>query len=123
MVPDATIRTRVRSVLTRYWIDLREVQIRVVRGLVRLDGRLEHHGTAVASTADHVRLDEIVAAVRRIQGVRRVVVDLEESPSAAAERSRGPTLADRVAAEQHDPREVEVLELDALAESDLSAPR
>jgi osmotically-inducible protein OsmY len=122
MASDATIRTRVRSILTRHWIDLRAIQIRVFRGVIRLSGTLRHQGAAVSTVADRAKLEEIHTAIRRIQGVRRVHVQFDEDQLTVSEQTRTQTAAERTRSEARQREAGEILELDGSEAIGLDLP-
>ncbi len=74
---DSSIRQRVRAVLARAWILTSAVDVGCCRGVVRLRGELRHHGTHAAQELDGNRIELLEQELRRIRGVRRVHMDLE----------------------------------------------
>lgn len=70
-VPDIQIKTRVRSVLARHWIDLNRLTFDCCRGSVRFHGEIAlvegHGGSSTASL-----LDTLEAEIKAVPGVKSV---------------------------------------------------
>jgi hypothetical protein len=75
-ISDLKINSGVRSVLSRHWIDLQRVSYASFRGNVRLQGELGYLGGRGAGQ-EISQFEKIEQEIRRVPGVTRVTVDLD----------------------------------------------
>ena len=75
-VSDLKINSSVRSVLSRHWLDLQKVNYASFRGAVRLQGELAYLGGRCPGM-EIARFEQVEQEIRRIAGVSRVNIDLE----------------------------------------------
>jgi hypothetical protein len=76
IIPDIRINSMVRSVLASHWVDLQHLNCGSYKGTVRLHGELRYLGHREALSTDGSKLEAIEGDIRRVQGVKRVHVDL-----------------------------------------------
>ena len=77
-VSPGEIKTRVRSILTRHWLDVNKITIIVGTGTVRLAGTLQKlPGAQWGQSTQHL-LEVLDGEIRGLKGVTRVHVDLAE---------------------------------------------
>jgi hypothetical protein len=70
------INSMVRSVLSRHWVDMQKVSYASFRGAVRLQGELAYLGGRCPGM-EIGRFEQIEQEIRRLSGVNRVNVDLD----------------------------------------------
>src|SRR5438093_980050 len=74
---DLDVNVAIRRILVRHWVDLGKITIRTTNSVPTLGGVL----TRISDDYKHMitpNLDEIVAEIRRIRGVRHVNVQLTD---------------------------------------------
>ena len=76
IISDLKINSNVRAVLCRHWVDLQKLNYASFKGAVRLQGELAYLGTRVVG-CDLALLEFIEQEIRRIDGVKRVNLDIE----------------------------------------------
>ena len=71
-VSDLQLSSKVKAVLTRHWIDLRELRFAVYGGTVRLAGEARRLSASEKAAIDATAFDEIVQELRRLRDVKKV---------------------------------------------------
>ncbi len=75
-VSDSRIKSLVRAVFARHWIDLQKVEYRSIRGTVHVRGELCRLSGRASGVRDPSLLEAIEAELKRIPGVSRVYFDV-----------------------------------------------
>ncbi len=70
--PPAGIKTRIRSILTRHWLNPNQVTIICTSGAVRLSGTLRKLPGAPREEVNEQLVAVIEAEIRQLKGVKRV---------------------------------------------------
>ena len=71
-VTDMRVTCQIKAILTRHWIDQRELNVSVHGGSVRLRGEMRRLASHRHGSFDISWLTEVVAQVRRVPGVKKV---------------------------------------------------
>ena len=72
-----TILSNVRKLLTRRWIDVQHLRIRIAKDTVRLAGRLSRLGGDSWSDKEPPRLDVLESELKRLEGIKRVCLEFD----------------------------------------------
>jgi hypothetical protein len=104
-ISDMELRSRVRGVLTRLWIDLQTLDLGCYRGAVRLRGELRHSGKLACQPVEAGAIELLETELRRLRGVRQVLLHVAnwrrndsgqwELANKTRLRLRGPEAEDR----------------------------
>ena len=66
------VTCQIKAILTRHWVDQKELRISVHRGTVRLSGMIKRLAAGEGCDISTSWLAEIVAEMRRVPGVEKV---------------------------------------------------
>ncbi len=72
---DTQIRSRLRSIIAKHWIDLQKTSFTCTKGIVRMTGELHHTGGSAAVPVDRSKIESMEADLHRTKGVQRVHFD------------------------------------------------
>ena len=75
-VSDSRIKSLVKAVFARHWIDLQKIEYRSIRGTVHVRGELRQLSGRTSSVRDSSLLEAIETELKRIPGVNQVYFDV-----------------------------------------------
>jgi hypothetical protein len=76
MSANARALSKVRSLLSKRWIDTQRLRIHVARDSVRISGELVRLGMSSAGSGDSIKIDILEREIKHIEGIRRVYLEL-----------------------------------------------
>ena len=82
IVTDTDINCSARRILVQHWVDLGRISIRTTRGVVYLNGTIAPIRDAQLNITPE-RVTSIAAQIQRIQGVRRLQLEVSNSHAAS----------------------------------------
>ncbi len=74
---DTQIRSRLRSIVAKHWIDLQKTNFTCTKGIVRMTGELHHTGGSSSIPVDKTKIENLEHDLSRTKGVQRVHFDFK----------------------------------------------